>query len=70
MIKMKQENCAQKMKKMRCIFSLNPLPVNKNKRLATETTNTKYKRHIAMKGDAAAPYPPASSNYILSIIFL
>ena len=68
MIKMKQKNYAQKMKKMRCILSLNPFSVNKNKRLAIDMTKTKYKRHIEMKGNAAAPDPAASSNYILSII--
>jgi hypothetical protein len=70
MMKMKQENYAQKMQKMRCILTLNPFPVNKNKRLATALITTKHKRHIAMKRNAAAPYPAASSNYILSIIFL
>jgi len=70
MIKMKQENYAQKMKKIRCILIPNPLPVYKNKRLATAMITTKYKRHIEMKRNAAAPNPAASSNYILSIIFL
>jgi hypothetical protein len=70
MIKMKQENYAQKMKKIRCIFIPNPLPVYKNKRLATAMITTKYERHIEMKRNAAAPNPAASSNYILSIIFL
>lgn len=62
MIKMKQENYAQKMKKMRCILFLNPFPANKNRRLTIGTTNTKYKRHIELKGNAAAPDPAASSN--------
>lgn len=70
MIKMKQENYAQKMKKMRCILIPNPWPVCKNKRLATAMITTKYKRHIEMKRTAAVPKPAASSNYILSIIFL
>jgi hypothetical protein len=68
MMKMKQENYAQKMKKMRCILFLTPFPVNKSKRLATALITTKYKRHIELKGNAAAPNPAASSNYILSII--
>jgi hypothetical protein len=68
MMKMKQENYAQKMKKMRYILLLNPLSLNKNNRLATAMITTKYKRHIELKGNAAAPNPAASSNYILSII--
>jgi hypothetical protein len=48
----------------------NPLPVCKNKRLATAMVPTKYERHIEIKRNAAVPGPAASSNYILSIIFL
>lgn len=69
-MKMKQKNYAQKNEKMRCILILNPLPVCKNKRLATAMIKTKYKRRIELKGNADAPDPAASSNYILSIIFI
>jgi len=69
MMKMKQENYAQKMMKMTFILFLNPLPVNKNNRLAPAMIPTKYKRHIELKGKADVPGPAASSNYILSIIF-
>ena len=55
---------------MRCILIPNPLPVYKNKRLATAMITTKYERHIEMKRNAAAPNPAASSNYILSIILI
>jgi len=58
------------MKKIRCILIPNPLPVCKNKRLATAMITTKYERHIEMKRNAAAPGPAASSNYILSIILI
>lgn len=70
MMKMKQDNYAQKMKKMRCILIPNPLAVNKNNRLVPMLITTKYKRHIELKRNAAAPHPAASSNYILSIIFI
>jgi hypothetical protein len=70
MMKMKQQNYAQKMKKMRCILLLNPMSVNENKRLATAMIKTKYKRRIELKGNAVAPNPAASPNYILSIIFI
>ena len=68
MMKMKQENYAQKMMKKRCILFLNPLPANKNNRLAPALIKAKYKRHIELEGSVAAPNPAASSNYILSII--
>jgi hypothetical protein len=70
MMKMKQENYAQKIKKMRFILYLNPLTVNKNNRLAHALPTTTNKRHIELEGNAAAPHPAVSSNYILSIIFL
>jgi hypothetical protein len=43
-------------------FNPNPLPVYKNKRLATAMITTKYKRHIELKRSAVAPNPAASSN--------
>ena len=49
MMKMKQENYAQKMMKMTFILFLNPLPVTKNNRLAPALITTKYKRHIELK---------------------
>jgi len=70
MMKMKQENYAQKMTKMTSILFLDPLPVNKSNRLAPVRKTTKYKRHIGLKGNATNPIPVASSNYILSIIFI
>jgi len=70
MTKMKQENYAQKMKKIRSILFLIPLPVNKNNRLAPALITTKYKRHIELKENATYLIPAASSNYILSIILL
>lgn len=70
MIKMKQENYAQKMKKMKCILILNLLAVNKIQLFSIRSIKTKNKRHIEQKGNAVAPIPAASSNYILSIIFI
>ena len=69
MIKMKQENYAQKMKKMRCILISNPLSVNKTTQLAFPLITIKYNRHIELKENATDLIPSASSNYILSIIF-
>lgn len=70
MIKMKQENYARKMKKMRCILFLNILTANKMRRFLTRRMKTRHNRHIEQKSNAATPNPAASSNYILSIILI
>jgi hypothetical protein len=70
MIKMKQENYAQKINKMKSILFLNPLSVNKIQLFSNRSIKTKNKRHIEQKGNAVTRGPAASSNYILSIILL
>ena len=70
MIKMKQENYAQKLSKKRCIMFVKPLMANKIQLFTAGRTIKTDKRHIELKVNAAAPDPAAPSNYILSIIFI
>ena len=70
MTKMKQENYAQKLSKSRRVLFLNPLIGNKILLFSASRIKTENKRHIEMKEIAANPIPAASSNHILSIIFI
>jgi len=70
MTKMKQENYAQKLSKSRRVLFLNPLIGNKILLFSAGRIKTENKRHIEMKESAANPIPAASSNHILSIIFI
>jgi hypothetical protein len=67
---MKQENYAQKLSKKRRVLFLNPLTGNKILLFSARKIKTENKRHIEIKESAANPISAASSNYILSIIFI